>query len=150
MDLAVCCPRKTFERIIHSPPVLPHGVTSHNELMMVLTHLGWVMHICVHKPTSIGSDNGFLPGWCQAIIWTNAGILLFRTLGTIFSEILIEIHIFPFTKMHLKMSSGKWRLFCFGLNVLIKWLFLSHLAIEAPAIWRYMLIVCVIDKMGTN
>ena len=75
-------------------------------------------HICVNKLTSIGSDNGLLPGRHQAIIWTNAGILLIRTLQTIFSEILIEIHTFPFTKMHLKMSSGKWRPFCLGLNVL--------------------------------
>ena len=32
------------------------------------------------------------------------GILLFRTLETIFSEILSEIHIISFKKMHLKMS----------------------------------------------
>ena len=44
----------------------------------------------------------------HAIIWTNAGMLLFRPLGTNFSEILIEIHTFSFKKMHLKMSSGKW------------------------------------------
>ena len=30
----------------------------------------------------------------KAIIWTNAGILLIRPLGTHFSEILIEIHVF--------------------------------------------------------
>ena len=54
----------------------------------------------------------------QAIIWTNAGILLIRTLGTNFSEILSEIHAFSFKKMHLKMSSAKWRPFCLGLNVL--------------------------------
>ena len=34
-----------------------------------------------------------------------------------FSEILIEIHTFSFRKMHFKMSSGKWRPFCPGLNV---------------------------------
>ena len=55
---------------------------------------------------------------CQAIIWTNAGMLLIRTLGTNFSEILSEIHIFSFKKIHLKMSSGKRRPFCLGLNVL--------------------------------
>ena len=31
---------------------------------------------------------------------------------------LITIQTFSFTKIHLKMSSGKWRLFCLGLNVL--------------------------------
>ena len=53
----------------------------------------------------------------QAIIWFNAGILLIRTLGTNFSEILSKIHTFPFKKIHLKASSGKWRPFCLGLNV---------------------------------
>ena len=66
----------------------------------------------------IGSDNGFSPGRRQAIIWTNAGILLMRTLATHIGEILSEIHIFSFQKMHLKMSSTKWQLFCLGLNVL--------------------------------
>ena len=47
--------------------------------------------ICVNKLTIIGSDNGLLPGRRQAIIWTNAGILLIGPLETIFSEILIEI-----------------------------------------------------------
>ena len=31
---------------------------------------------------SIGSDNGLSPDRCQAVIWTNAGILLFGPLGT--------------------------------------------------------------------
>ena len=59
-----------------------------------------------------------VPGRRQAIIWTNAVILLIRTLGTNFSEILGEIHSFSFSKMHLKMSSAKWRLFGLGLNEL--------------------------------
>ena len=83
-----------------------------------LTHWGWVTHICVGKLTIIGSDNGLSPGRRQAIIRTNAGILLIGTLGTNFSEILSEIHTFSFKKMHLKMSSGSWRPFCLGLNVL--------------------------------
>ena len=41
-----------------------------------LTHWGRVVHICVSKLTIIGSDNGLSPGLRQAIIWTNAGILL--------------------------------------------------------------------------
>ena len=63
-------------------------------------------HICVSKLTIIGSDNGLSPGWHQAIIWTNAGILLIRPLGTNISEILIVIYIFSFNKIHLKLSSG--------------------------------------------
>ena len=31
---------------------------------------------------------------------------------------LIEIHTFSFKKIHLKMSSGKWRPFCLDLSVL--------------------------------
>ena len=82
-----------------------------------LTHWGWVTHICASKLTTIGSDNGFLPGWHQAAIWSNAGILLISPLGTIFSEICIKIHTFSFKKMHLQMSA-KWRPFCLGLNEL--------------------------------
>ena len=75
-------------------------------------------HICVGKVTIIGLDNGLSPGRRQAIIWTNAGLLLIRHLGTNFSEILIRIQIFSFKKMHMKMSSAKWRPFCLDLNVL--------------------------------
>ena len=42
----------------------------------------------------IDSDNGLSPGRCQAIIWTNTGILLILPLGTTLSEILSKIHIF--------------------------------------------------------
>ena len=84
----------------------------------MLTHWGRVMHICVSKLTIIGSDNGLLPDWRQAIIWTNAGILLIGPLGTNFSEILIEILTFSFKKMRLKVSSAKRQPFCLGLNVL--------------------------------
>ena len=68
--------------------------------------------------TIIASDNALLPSRRQAIIWTNAGIFLIRPLWTNLSEILIEIHIFSFKKMHLKLSSAKRRPFCLGLNVL--------------------------------
>ena len=83
-----------------------------------LTHWGRVTHIYVSDLTNIGSDNGLSPARRQAIIWTNAGILLIEPLGTNFSEILIGIQIFSFKKMRLKMSSAKWRPFCLGLNVL--------------------------------
>ena len=96
-----------------------------------LTHWGRVTHICVGNLTIIGSDNGLSPFRRQAIIWTNAGILLIRTLGTNFSEILGAIHSFSFLKMHLKMSSAKWRLFGLGLNANLKFIasfvsFLKH------------------------
>ena len=65
-------------------------------------------HICVSKPTIVGSDNGLSPGRRLDIIWFNAGIMLIRPLGTNFSEILIEIHnaTFSLKKMHLQISSG--------------------------------------------
>ena len=76
------------------------------------------MHICVGSLTIIGSDNGLSPHWRQVLIWTNAGILIIRTLRIHFREIFIKIHTFSLTKMHLKMSSVKWRPFCLVLNVL--------------------------------
>ena len=91
------------------------AASSTSRLKNVLTHWGWVMHICVINVTIIGSDNGLSPGRRQAIIWTNAGILLIWSLGTNFGEIICKIHRFSFNKMHLKMSA-KWRSFCLGLN----------------------------------
>ena len=55
----------------------------------------------------------------QAIIWTNACILLIGPFGTNFSEILIENLTFAFTKMRVKVWSVKWRPFCLVLDVLI-------------------------------
>ena len=66
----------------------------HQVAISILTHWGRVMHICVSKLTIIGSDNGLSPGRRQAIIWTNAGILLIWALETTFSEIVIEIQTF--------------------------------------------------------
>ena len=83
-----------------------------------LTHWGRVTHICVSDLTSIGADNGLSPCRRQAIIRTNAGLLWIEPLGTNFSKILIEIQIFSFKKMRLKVSSAKRRPFCLGLNVL--------------------------------
>ena len=71
--------------------------------LIVLTHWARMMHICLGNLTIIGSGNGLPPVRRQAIIWANAGILLIGPLRT---------------NLHLKMSSGKWQLFCLGLNVL--------------------------------
>ena len=78
---------------------------------VTLTHWGRVTHICVGNLATIGSDNGLSPGRRQAIIRTNAGILLIGPEGTNFSEILIGIQTFSLKKIHLKMSSGKCRPF---------------------------------------
>ena len=110
------------------------------------THWGPVTHICISKLSIIGSDNGLSPGRCQAIIWPNAGILSNRPLGTNFSEILIEIHTVSFKKMHLEMSSGKWRPFvsasmctCFLWNLINSWGYslsvVSHHMTHEPVQW---------------
>ena len=92
--------------------------TGHLLPQAALTIWGRETHICGSKLTTIGSDNGLSPSRCQSIIWTNAWILLIRPSGTNFSEILIEIDVFSFNKMHLKMSSAKCQPLYFGLNVL--------------------------------
>ena len=75
-------------------------------------------YICVNNLTIIGWDNGLSPDRRQTILWTNVGIFLIGPLGTHFSEIIIDIHIFSLNEMLLKMSSGKWQPSCLGLNVL--------------------------------
>ena len=59
-----------------------------------------------------------MPGRRQGIIWIGDGILLTGPLRTKFRKIFIAIHAFSFKKMHLTMSSVKWRPCCHGLNVL--------------------------------
>ena len=68
----------------------------------ILTHGGRVTNMCVSKLIFIGSDNGLSPGPRQAIIRTNAGILLIGPPGTNFNEILIKIYKFPFNKNPFK------------------------------------------------
>ena len=85
----------------------------------LLTHWGRVTHICVSKLCIISSDNGLPPGRRQAIIWTNAGILLIGSMEKNFYKILSKIHTFSLKKMHLKMSSGQCRTSCLGLNMVM-------------------------------
>ena len=108
-----------------------------------LTHWGRVTHICLDKLTTIGSDNGLSPGRRQAIIWTNAGILLIGLLGTNVSEILIKIHTFSFKKTHLKIPFAKWRPFCLRLNELNKTVIgVGHgWAITSHRKWRVWLLI---------
>ena len=61
---------------------------------------------------NFGSGNGLSPTQHQAITWTNVDLLSIGLLGAGFSEIQIQIRNFSFMKMHLKMSSVKWRPFC--------------------------------------
>ena len=54
--------------------------------------------LCDSKLTTIGSDDGFPPSWYQAIIPTNAGILLIVHFITNLIKILTEIHTFDSRK----------------------------------------------------
>ena len=99
---------RTYRSLIH------HAIMD----FTTLTHWGQVTQICVSILTIIGSDNGLSPERRQAIIWTDAGVLVIEPLGTNFIGILIGIQTFSFKTMHLKMSSVKWRPFGLGLNVL--------------------------------
>ena len=95
---------------------------SHNfAALLLVSHWGRVTHMCVGKLTIMGSDNGLSPERHQAIIWTNAGILLIGHLGINCSGILIEIQTFSLKKIRLTMSSVKCCSFCLGLNVLTPW-----------------------------
>ena len=89
--------------LTHCPLGMPYGTIDIFITVCLLTHWGWVTHICLDNITIIGSDNGLSPGLHQAIIWTNAGILLIRPLVTNFSKILIGNQTFSFKKIHLKM-----------------------------------------------
>ena len=102
----------------------------------VLIHWGRVKHICIGKLTTISSDDD-LSGWRQAIICTNAGILLIGPLGTNFSEILITIQIFSLNKIHLKISSAKYCSFCLGLNVLSRCLLVPLMTPITDTIWLH-------------
>ena len=44
---------------------------------------------CNYSIRGLPSDNGLLPDWRQAVIWTNAGILLTGPIETNYSEILL-------------------------------------------------------------
>ena len=84
----------------------------------ILTHWGRVTHICVGKLTIIGSDNSLSPGRRQAIIWSNAGILLIGPLGTNLSEILIEIPTILIQENAFESVVCEMASICLGLNVL--------------------------------
>ena len=83
---------------------LPSSLTNVSASLNELTHLPLCRIYASVNWVSISSDNGLSPDRRQAIIWTNAGILLIRIKNTNFS----------FMKMCFTMLSGKWRPFCPG------------------------------------
>ena len=100
---------------------LSHQITEGPETRRVFPYHDIFTRACQESPVvmfknwiSIGSDNGLSPIRRQSITLTNAAVLFVKPLETNFSEILIKIQHFSFTKMHLKISSAKWRPFCQG------------------------------------
>ena len=91
----------------------------YTELKMCIRYINTLRPSDAYTPMNygnIGSDNGLSSGRRQAIIWTNAGYFWTGTPGTNFTE--IEVQTFSYKKMYLKISSGKRRPFCLGLNLL--------------------------------
>ena len=76
-------------------------------LQLVLTQWDRVTYTCVRNIVIIASNNSLSPGRCQAIIWTNAKILLIGRSWINFNGILIEINTSSFTKIHLRISPAK-------------------------------------------
>ena len=94
----------------------------------------WRIYASVSKAI-IGSDNGWsAPCHYLNQCWNIANSKLRNTLQ--WNLKWSEIHTFSFTKMHLEMSSAKWRQFCLGLNVIMQseqaflWCVFSHWAVE--------------------
>ena len=121
-----------------------HGLSKHGiyTIEVPLTRWGPVTHLCVSKLTIIISDNGLSPGRRQAIIWTNAGILLIETIRANFNEILIKIHTFSFKKIHLKTLFGIWvrvRVIIFQFSLVYICLWLLYLLIYLY-IWIFYII----------
>ena len=98
-------PVASFAKEVHPRLVKRPLKTNGRSANLELTHWGRVTHICVGNLTIIGSDNGLSPDRRQAITWTNVGISLIGPLGTNFSEMLIEMHVFSFKKIHWKMAA---------------------------------------------
>ena len=119
------------------------ALTHQNMLSFVLTHWGRVTQIYVGNLTIIGSDNGLSPGRRQAIIWTNARILLIGHLRTNFSEKVIKIETFSLKKIRLKVSSAKRRPFCLGLNELNEMFLIDLIFAYIPSEFNYIIIARV-------
>ena len=117
LHLKVCktSHRQVPYKVLKSPFVYMKNRLS---LQYCLTHWGWVMYLCLSKPSHHWSDKGLMPDWYQAIIWNNAVSLLIGLLGTNFSRITIKINSFPFRILDLNMfETGGY----FGLSSTSQW-----------------------------
>ena len=78
--------RKFLQIFNISVSLIWNGHISH--ILLKLIETGWrIYDICVNELNSIGSDDVLSSGRRQAIVWTNAGILLIGPLGTKLSAI---------------------------------------------------------------
>ena len=106
-DSSMICNSNNGENPVRN---IPYKLT-----IKTLNHWGWVMHICVSKLTIIGSDSGVSPGHYLKQCWNVANWTLRNKLQ---SSLVPNSYIFIQENTHDK-SSGKWRKFCFSLNMLI-------------------------------
>ena len=65
-------------------------IFSNESICLLLVAIFVLTHICVSSSSIFGLYNGVSPGRHWAIIWTNAGILLFIPLATNFNAILMK------------------------------------------------------------
>ena len=83
----------------------------------LLIHWGLVTHICVSKIAIIGSENGLSPDRRQAIIWTNAEMLL---IGTFVHKLQCNCNRNQYILSQdnaFEYLSANWRPFFLGLNL---------------------------------
>ena len=73
------------------------------------THLPLVPHICVSELGQHWFRSWLVAYSAPSHYLKNAGLLSTGPSGTNFSDILIKIQDFSFTKMHLIISSAKWQ-----------------------------------------
>ena len=92
-----------------------------NMFLQHMSHLSMTIYVeNYHTQFHNGFNELNNPVRRQAIISTDAELLLIGSVGTNFSDFFFEIQLFSWKKIRLKMSSAKWQPFCLGLNVL-KW-----------------------------
>ena len=83
------------------------------------------LYIWIHSPWFHSSTVGWANNRTNLSLLICIGhfvsvyILIYHS--NLFTKVFIKIQRFPFTKMHLKPSSTKWRPYCSCLNVLICW-----------------------------
>ena len=87
-----------------SEPVNYDGLLMHIWITRPQWVKAFVMHICISNMLSLVPIR--IHCLCQCLtVWTNAGLLIIRPLGTNLNEIQIKIHQFPYKKINLKISA---------------------------------------------